>query len=124
MNVNHLLKTILHLVCALMVAWYALQYWPHEKPTVALFAVLSLALIGLAFLHQKLWQGAILKTSMFFLSESVVLAAIAWLYYRQGEHRLTFFYEGVSIFFLSLAAFSFILRKKRHVLFSEEEELK
>jgi FtsH-binding integral membrane protein len=103
-----------------MVAWFATTNWPNEKPSVALFAVIAIGLFALAFLHGRLWQGAVLKTSVFFLLESFVLAAIAWLHYRQGEHRMAFFYEGVSIFFFSLSAFTFLLRKKREVFFSEE----
>lgn len=121
MHPNFLIKSVIHAIATGMTIGFAVLTFNEH---VALASVLLLAAAGMAvliFYHHKLFPAFSLKTPAFFLFEAFVLAIIAWQLYRHGQHRATFFYEGFSIFFLCLSAFALLLRKKRHVLFSEED---
>lgn len=122
MQPNYWVKSILHAVSAAMCMSFSLATFGKDNVQASLILLAGLAMVILAWKHHRIWQSQQLKTSIFFMAESLVLAFIAWSLYREGHHKTTFFYEGVSIFFLSLSAFSFLLRKKRDVLFSEEVE--
>ena len=102
--------------------WFAATANALSVAVRAMFVLAGCGMLALAALHRNVLRGAALKTSVFFLLESIVLAGAAYLWYSMGLNKSAFLYEGVSIFFLSLAAFSFLLRKKREVLFHNEEE--
>jgi hypothetical protein len=112
---------MLHLLAALMTIYFAVTTIIQDQALIVGLYIAAAMMILLVFLHTKILLGFNLKTSLFFLFDSLALAAIAWKLYQQGNHRETFFYEGISIFFLSLAAFSYLLRHKKHVLYSEEQ---
>lgn len=121
MHPNFIIKSVIHAIATGMTIGYALVTFQQHVALATLLLFAGVAMCILIFLHGKLMSRLPLKTSLFFLFESIVLAIIAWQLYRHGLHKATFFYEGFSIFFLCLSAFALLLRKKRHVLFSEEE---
>jgi hypothetical protein len=121
MHPNFIIKSLLHAIAASMTIGFAIITF-HQHVALATAMVLAgIAMLVLVFYHANLLLSVTLKTSLFFFFESLVLAIIAWQWYRHGQHKATFFYEGFSIFFLCLSAFALLLRKKRHVLFSEED---
>jgi hypothetical protein len=121
MHPNFIIKSVLHAIAACMTIWFAITTFDLHAFLASMLLVTGAAMGILAFYHANILPTVVLKTSLFFLFESLVLAIIAWQLYRHGLHKATFFYEGFSIFFLCLSAFSFLLRKKHHVLFSEED---
>jgi hypothetical protein len=121
MHPNFILKSVIHAIAASMTIGFAvLTFYQHVALASGLL-VAAAAMALLIFYHHKLFPAFALKTPVFFLFEALVLSVIAWQLYRHGLHKATFFYEGFGIFFLCLSAFALLLRKKRHVLFSEEE---
>lgn len=121
MHPNFVLKSVLHGMACLMTGGFALLSFDHDFMLATLLSVAALGMLLLVFFHDRLWKNLETRTSLFFVFESLMLAVIAWKLYDQGFHKATFLFEGLSIVFISLAAFSFMLRKKRNVLFSEEE---
>ncbi len=121
MHPNFILKSVIHAIAASMTIGFAVLTFDQHVALASLLLVAAAGMAVLIFYHSKLFPAFALKTSAFFLFESMVLAIIAWQLYRHGLHKATFFYEGFSIFFLCLSAFALLLRKKRHVLFSEED---
>jgi hypothetical protein len=121
MHPNFIIKSVIHAIAAGMTIGFALLTFNQHVALASLLLIAGTAMGILVFYHSKILSAISLKTSLFFLFESLVLAIIAWQLYRHGLHKATFFYEGFSIFFLCLSAFSFLLRKKHHVLFSEED---
>ena len=121
MHPNFLIKSVLHAIATGMTIGFAILTFQQHVALAILLLVAAAGMGILIFLHNKLFASFTLKTPAFFLFEALVLAIIAWQLYRHQQHRATFFYEGFSIFFLCLSAFALLLRKKRHVLFSEEE---
>ncbi|HSC53676.1 MAG TPA: hypothetical protein VLC98_08655 [Phnomibacter sp.] len=121
MHPNFVIKSFLHSFAALLTTVYAIYIFNSHTLTAIVLLVAALAMLALIFYHQKAFPLFPLKTSLFFLFESLVLALIAWQLYRQGFNKATFFFEGFSIFYVCLGAFALLLRKKRHVLFREED---
>lgn len=121
MHPNFLLKSVLHSVAGLLTGGFALLTFDNDVPLAAFLLAASIAMLLLVFFHDRVLKNTETRTSIFFVFESLALAVIAWKLYDQGHHKATFLFEGISIVFLSLAAFSFMLRKKRDVLFIEEE---
>jgi len=121
MHPNFIIKSVIHAIAASMTIGFALLTFNQHVALASLLLVAGGIMAVLIFYHIKLLRAFALKTSLFFLFESLVLAIIAWQLYRHNLHKATFLYEGFSIFFLCLSAFSLLLRKKRHVLFSEED---
>lgn len=112
---------MIHAIAAGMTIGFAILTFHQHVALASLLLVAATGMVVLIFFHSKLFPDFALKTSVFFLFEALALAIIAWQLYRHGFHKATFFYEGFSIFFLCLSAFALLLRKKRHVLFSEED---
>lgn len=108
-------------MACLMTGGFALLSFDHDFLLAAFLSVAALGMLLLVFFHDRPLKNLETRTSLFFVFESLMLAVIAWKLYDQGFHKATFLFEGLSIVFISLAAFSFMLRKKRNVLFSEEE---
>ncbi len=121
MKANAILKSMLHLLAAVMTIYFAFTTAIQDQALVVGLFAAGATMVLMVFLHSKILRGFNLKTSLFFLFDSLALAAIAWKLYQNGNHRATFLYEGISIFYLSLAAFSYLLRHKKHVLYSEEQ---
>jgi hypothetical protein len=120
MQANRLIKTIFHLLAAALTAGYVIDQ-PAMDGIMAILIIMTLLMVAAAFMHQRVFPKFALKTPLFFLAESLVLSFIAWLLFRQGETKAPFLYEGVGVFFLSLSAFSFLLRRKKGILQSEYE---
>lgn len=121
MHPNFLVKSVLHSIAATMTGGFAVLTLDHSPALAIPLLAASLIMLLLVFRHDKLWKQQEMKTSFFFLFESLALAMIAWKLYQQQYHKATFLFEGVSIAFLCLAAFSLMIRKKRDVLYSEED---
>jgi hypothetical protein len=111
----------MHALAAFMTFYYAGPLLSSPSAQSVALVIAGLGMAALVFLHNRFGQKYLLKTSALFLFESLVLAFIAWNLYKQGQTRSTFIYEGISVLFLSLAAFSFLLRKKREVIFQDME---
>jgi hypothetical protein len=122
MNANQLIKSVLYGNAALLTMGFALFSFGNHLPKATVFSVLSLCMVYAAWRHPIFWKQLPWRTSVLLLLHAAVLAVIAWQLYRQGYHKATFVYEGISIFYFSLAAFLFLLRKKRAVFFAEEEQ--
>ena len=118
MLTNQTVKSLLHLVAALFTIFFVARYPAAASVQVLLGAAAAIMLV-LAGIHHRIWPRFTLKTSVFFLLESIVLSVMAWLLYQQGHHKPPFLYEGVGIFYLSMAAFSFLLRRKRSLVLSD-----
>jgi hypothetical protein len=121
MHPNFLLKSVLHGVACLLTGGFALLTFDNDVSLAVFLMAASIAMLLLVFFHDRVLKNTETRTSIFFVFESLALAVIAWKLYDQGHHKATFLFEGISVVFLSLAAFSFMLRKKRDVLFIEEE---
>ena len=121
MNANLLIKSILHVIAGAMTMGYALLYL-NQQPVPGLCMLLAgVIMLLLAWKHPLLLRSLPARTSWFLVFDALVLACIAFQLYRQGFHKATFFYEGVSIFFFSLAAFVWLLRRKRAVFFTSDD---
>lgn len=121
MNANQLIKSLLYGFAALLTLGFALVLFDEHLPMATVFCVLAVCMMFAAWRHPFFWKHLPLRTSVLLLLHAAVLAAIAWKLYKQGYHKATFVYEGISIFYFSLAAFIFLLRKKRTVFFAEED---
>lgn len=122
MNANLLIKSLLHLIAGIMtIIGMVLLLQQKQLLIIGWLIPAGITMFWFAWKHSSILGWLYLRTSWLLVFDAVVLAGIAWHLYRQGYHKATFLYEGVSIFYFSIAAFVFLLRKKRAVFFGEEE---
>lgn len=121
MNANLFIKTILHTVAAVMTLSIGALSLDHNLPLAIGLLVAGTIMLLLAWKHPVILRGLSSRTSWFLVYDALVLAFIAYQLYGQGFHKATFLFEGVSIFFFSLAAFVWLLRRKRAVFFTSDD---
>lgn len=121
MNANLLIKSILHVVAGVMTLSFAALSFDHNMPLAIGLLPAAVVMLLLSWKHPVLLPGMQLRTSLFLVFDAIVLAFIAFQLYKQGYHKATFLYEGVCIFFFSLAAFVWLLRRKRAVFFTSDD---
>lgn len=121
MNPNALMKSAFHALAGVLTLTYALRWENETTLHTALWWIPATLMLLLAVMHTRLRSGGLMNSALFFCLEAAVLAVIAWRLYGMGLHRITFLYEGISVFYLSMAAFSFLIRRRSRVLFREED---
>jgi hypothetical protein len=120
---HQLFKSVLHALAAALTLGFAIWHGSFDTFLSIMLSLAGAAFVFLAIGHHRVWQSRLRKTSLFLFTEALVLAAIAWNLYQMGYHKATFLYEGIAVLYLSFAAFLFLLRSKKSVLFSDTAEI-
>ena len=121
MVIDRRIKSALHALAAAMTLYYAF-FMPQVNSGVQVLSVFfGVLFIAFSFSHFSLGKRFNLHPLWLLVIESIWFTVMAWALYQLTLHRAAFIYEGVGVLFFSLAAFAFIMRRKKEIVFTEED---